>query len=155
MNTDQLLQPISMTHSQIIALKEVIMANTEAFREINGDLAKCDNADKVHAVMAKVEMAMQDLSIESQKIPPWVKDVTGIEPTGSSGSEFYGQYPIGSPLNPFNPVPWPPGYVPPASDAPPAQQQSPPVAVAPPPPPVPPPPPPPPPAPKVSERGKR
>jgi len=123
MNTDQLLQPISMTHSQIIALKEVIMANTEAFREINGDLAKCDNADKVHAVMAKVEMAMQDLSIESQKIPPWVKDVTDIEPTGSSGSEFYGQYIINQPLNPDNPVPWPPGYAPPAADDPQAQQQ--------------------------------
>ena len=123
MNTDQLLQPISMTHSQIIALKEVIMANTEAFREINGDLAKCDNADKVHAVMAKVEMAMQDLSIESQKIPPWVKDVTDIEPTGSSGSEFYGQYIIYQPLNRDNPVPWPPGYALPAADDPQAQQQ--------------------------------
>jgi len=123
MNTDQLLQPISMTHSQIIALMDVVKANTAAFKEIRKDLGQCNSQEKVQAIINKVEMAVQDLAIESQKIPPWVKDVTGIEPTGSSGSEFYGQYIINQPLNPDNPVPWPPGYAPPAADDPQAQQQ--------------------------------
>ena len=123
MNTDQLLQPISMTHSQIIALMDVVKANTAAFKEIRKDLGQCNSQEKVQAIINKVEMAMQDLAIESQKIPPWVKDVTDIEPTGSSGSEFYGQYIIYQPLNRDNPVPWPPGYALPAADDPQAQQQ--------------------------------
>src|SRR6516164_5739571 len=114
MDTDALLQPIQMTKNQVIALMDVVKANTAALKEI------------------KI-----DLSLDSQKIQPWVKVTPMDVPLGSSESEFYGQYTVDRPLNPDNPVPWPPGYTPPAQMA---MQQT---AVAPPPPPPPPPTPPP------------
>ena len=140
MDTDGLLQPIKMTKNQAVALMDVVKANTAAFKEIKQDLTKCDNAEKVNAIIANVDKAIVDLGIDSQKIPPWVKDVPAVTdtdaPFGSSQSEFYGQYPINLPLNPDNPVPWPPGYTPPAMMA--MQQTSvaAPVPPAPPPPPV-------------------
>jgi hypothetical protein len=114
MNTDALLQPLTMDKNQVIALMDVVKANTAAFKEIRKDLGQCNSQEKVQAIINKVEMAVQDLAIESQKIPPWVKDLTDIDPIGSSGSEFYGQYIINQPLNRDNPVPWPPGYALPA-----------------------------------------
>jgi hypothetical protein len=116
MDTDALLWPIHTTRSQVIALMDVVRANTAALKEIKIDLTKCDNPQKVAALAAKVDAAMVDLALDSQKIPPWVKDTTvglmDIDPVGSSGSEFYGQYIVNQPLNKDNPVPWPPGYVP-------------------------------------------
>ena len=118
MDTDALLRPIHTTRSQVVALMDVVRANTAALKEIKLDLAKCDNPQKVTAIAAKVDTAMVDLALDSQKIPPWVKDTTvqprDIEPVGSSGSELYGQYIVNQPLNPDNPVPWPPGYTPPS-----------------------------------------
>ena len=116
MDTDALLRPVYTTRSQVTALMDVVRANTAALKEIKLDLAKCDNPQKVTAIAAKVDTAIVDLAMESQKIPSWVKDTTvgpmDIDPVGSSGSEFYGQYTIDRPINPDNPVPWPPGYVP-------------------------------------------
>src|SRR6516162_1625555 len=140
MDTDALLQPIHMTKNQVVALMDVVKANTAALKEIKLDLPKCDNAEKVNAIAAKVDKAIVDLSMDSQKIPPWVRNVPAVTdtdvPFGSSQSEFYGQYPINLPLNPDNPVPWPPGYTPPELMA--MQQTSvaAPVPPAPPPPPV-------------------
>jgi hypothetical protein len=37
----------------------------------------------------------------------------GDPPFGTASGFGYGQYPIGDPLNPHNPVPWPPDYTPP------------------------------------------
>ena len=138
MDTEALLQPIHMTKNQVVALMDVVKANTAALKEIKLDLPKCDNAEKVNAIAAKVDKAIVDLSMDSQKIPPWVRNVPAVTdtdvPFGSSQSEFYGQYPINLPLNPDNPVPWPPGYTPPAMMA---MQQT--EVVPPPPAPLPPP----------------
>ena len=116
MDTDALLRPIHTTRSQVVALMDVVRANTAALKEIKIDLAKCDNPQKVTAIAAKVDTAMVDLAMDSQKIPPWVKNTMvepmDIDPVGASGSEFYGQYIIDRPINPDNPVPWPPGYQP-------------------------------------------
>jgi hypothetical protein len=136
MDTDALLQPIQMTKNQVIALMDVVKANTAALKEIKKDLSQCDKQEKVGAIASKVDQAIVDLSLDSQKIQPWVKVTPMDVPLGSSESEFYGQYTIDRPLNPDNPVPWPPGYTPPAQMA---MQQT---AVAPPPPPPPPTPPP-------------
>jgi hypothetical protein len=108
MDTDALLKPIEATDDPVEAWKVVVEANTAAIKEMRMDLQTCDNADKVHAIMAKAEKAMEDLSVKSQKIPQWVKD--GKQPPQSDAP--YGQYPIYQPLNPANPVPWPPGYDP-------------------------------------------
>ena len=137
MDTDALLQPIQMTKNQVIALMDVVKANTAALKEIKKDLSQCDKQEKVGAIASKVDQAIVDLSLDSQKIQPWVKVTPMDVPLGSSESEFYGQYTVDRPLNPDNPVPWPPGYTPPAQMA---MQQT---AVAPPPPPPPPPTPPP------------
>lgn len=117
MDTDALLQPVINAPNQVTALTELVNANTNAFQEIRVDLNDCDNADKVAAIIAKVELALQDLSTTSQKVPPWVLEPdTSIAP---AMKEHYGQYPVYQPLNPDNPVPLPPDYVPPASrDAP-------------------------------------
>jgi hypothetical protein len=131
MDTDALLQPIYMTKNQVIALMDVVKANTAALKEIKLDLTKCDHQDKVTAILSKVDKAIVDLAMDSQKIPPWVKVTPMDVPLGSSESEFYGQYTVDRPLNPDNPVPWPPGYTPPAQMA--MQQAEPP----PPPPPAP------------------
>src|SRR6516162_1108478 len=134
MDTDALLQPIQMTKNQVIALMDVVKANTAALKEIKKDLSRCDKQEKVGAIASKVDQAIVDLSLDSQKIQPWVKVTPMDVSLGSSESEFYGQYTIDRPLNPDNPVPWPPGYTPPAQMA---MQQA---AVAPPPPPPTPPP---------------
>jgi len=123
-----------MTKNQVIALMDVVKANTAALKEIKKDLSQCDKQEKVGAIASKVDQAIVDLSLDSQKIQPWVKVTPMDVPVGSSESEFYGQYTIDRPLNPDNPVPWPPGYTPPAQMA---MQQA---AVAPPPPPPTPPP---------------
>jgi hypothetical protein len=136
MDTDALLQPIQMTKNQVIALMDVVKANTAALKEIKKDLSQCDKQEKVGAIASKVDQAIVDLSLDSQKIQPWVKVTPMDVPLGSSESEFYGQYTIDRPLNPDNPVPWPPGYTPPATMV---MQQT--VAASPPPPPPPSPPP--------------
>jgi len=89
MDTDALLAPVvNVTDKEpIAALKALVEANTAAWKEIR-----------------------TDLTIDSQKVPQWLrgaKDEAPIPP-------FYGQYPINDPFNPFNPVPWPPGYIPPS-----------------------------------------
>ena len=117
MDTDALLQPIQMTKNQVIALMDVVKANTAALKEIKKDLSQCDKQEKVGAIASKVDQAIVDLSLDSQKIQPWVKVTPMDVPLGSSESEFYGQYTIDRPLNPDNPVPWPPGYTPPATMA--------------------------------------
>ena len=137
MDTDALLQPIQMTKNQVIALMDVVKANTAALKEIKKDLSQCDKQEKVGAIASKVDQAIVDLSLDSQKIQPWVKVTPMDVPLGSSESEFYGQYTVDRPLNPDNPVPWPPGYTPPAQMA---MQQ--PVSAPPPPPPPQPQPPP-------------
>ena len=134
MDTDALLQPIQMTKNQVIALMDVVKANTAALKEIKKDLSQCDKQEKVGAIASKVDQAIVDLSLDSQKIQPWVKVTPMDVPLGSSESEFYGQYTIDRPLNPDNPVPWPPGYTPPATMA---MQQT--AAAPPSPPPAPPP----------------
>ena len=125
MDTDALLQPIQMTKNQVIALMDVVKANTAALKEIKLDLTKCDHQDKVTAILSKVDKAIVDLAMDSQKIPPWIKVTPMDVPLGSSESEFYGQYTVDRPLNPDNPVPWPPGYTPPAQMA--MQQAEPPL----------------------------
>jgi hypothetical protein len=116
MDTDALLQPTHMTKNQVIALMDVVKANTAALKEIKLDLTKCDHQDKVAAILSKADKAIVDLAMDSQKIPPWVKVTPMDVPLGSSQSEFYGQYTVDRPLNPDNPVPWPPGYTPPQPD---------------------------------------
>ena len=108
MDTDALLQPIQTAESKVTALKCVVAANTEAFREIAIDLSKCNSQEKTLAILYKVLLAIQDLAIESQKIPPWV---TKDDPSDAPApNKPHGQYPIYAPLNPDNSVPWPPGY---------------------------------------------
>src|SRR6516164_7119008 len=136
MDTDALLQPIQMTKNQVIALMDVVKANTAALKEIKKDLSQCDKQEKVGPIALKVDQAIVDLSLDSQKIQPWVKVIPMDVPMGSSESEFYGQYTIDRPLNPDNPVPWPPGYTPPATMA---MHQTAAASPPPPPPPLPPP----------------
>jgi len=112
MDTDALLAPVvNVTDKEpIAALKALVEANTAAWKEIRTDLTTCNNDEKMKKITAKVEKAMTDLAIDSQKVPQWLrgaKDEAPIPP-------FYGQYPINDPFNPFNPVPWPPGYIPPS-----------------------------------------
>lgn len=90
--------------------KRVVEANTKAFQKIRADLDKCDNADKVRAIIADVEKALQDLSVTSQKVDVALADLGDSADLGDGS-----QYPVGSPLNPANPVPWPPGYTPPVT----------------------------------------
>jgi hypothetical protein len=107
-DTDTLLAPVRMARSETDALKEVVKANTEAFKQILIEMAKVDNPDKLKVVIADVEKAMQDLSMKSQKVDAALRDASAADPS------IYGQYPIHQPLNPDNPVPWPPDYVPPS-----------------------------------------
>jgi hypothetical protein len=114
LDTDALLKPIAITRDQLTAWQDVVKANTGAFKEIRVDLGQCNNQEKVQAIINKVEQALQDLSVESQKIPTWVKEDKGpsVIPNPNLMTVAYGQYPINQPLNPANPVPWPPGYTP-------------------------------------------
>ena len=114
MDTDALLLSAQNAETSHEGLMKVIEANTAAWKEVRGDLAKCNNQDKVNAVIVKVEKAFTDLSIESQKIPQWMKDVRHGPPVQAPTSPPYGQYPINQPIHPYNPVPWPPGYTPPS-----------------------------------------
>jgi hypothetical protein len=108
MDTDALMLSVLNAKTSHEGLVDVIKANTAAWKEVRGDLAKCNNQDRVNEIIFKVEKALTDLSIESSKIPKWVKD--GDDP---DIPPHYGQYPVYAPINPDNPVPWPPGYMPP------------------------------------------
>jgi hypothetical protein len=113
LDTDVLLQPTKNTNNQIVALMALVRANTAALKEIRLDLAACDTVDKANTLAVKIEKAAEDLSMDSQKVAPWIK----AEPKDAGGAPIvYGQYPINQPLNPDNPVPWAPDYVPPAPD---------------------------------------
>jgi len=111
MDTNLLLAPVNAEENDpVVALRALVEANTAAWKEIRNDLTTCNNDEKVKKIIAKVEAAMTDLAIDSQKVPQGLrgaKDEAPIPP-------FYGQYPINDPFNPFNPVPWPPGYIPPS-----------------------------------------
>jgi hypothetical protein len=108
-----LLQPTKNTKNQIVALMALVRANTAALKEIRLDLASCNGPDKVNAIARKVEEAMEDLSMDSQKVDPWIK----VVPRDAEGPPVvYGQYPVNQPINPDNPVPWPPDYTPPAPE---------------------------------------
>ena len=109
MDANALMLPVQNAKTSHEGLIDVIKANTAAWKEVRGDLATCNSQEKVQAIIYKVESALSELSIDSQKIPKWVKD--GDDP---DIPPLYGQYPIYAPINPDNPVPWPPGYVPPA-----------------------------------------
>ena len=109
MDANALMLPVQNAKTSHQGLVDVIKANTAAWKEVRGDLATCNSQEKVQAIIYKVESALSELSIDSQKILKWVKD--GDDP---DIPPLYGQYPIFAPLNPDNPVPWPPGYAPPA-----------------------------------------
>lgn len=114
MDTDVLLQPIATAKDQLAAWQDVVKANTAAIKEMRIDLGHCNNQEKVQAIINKAELAMQDLAVDSQKIPLWVKQDNGKDNSNPNlVTVAYGQYPVNSPLNPHNPVPWPPDYVPP------------------------------------------
>jgi hypothetical protein len=100
-----------MARSENEALREVVNANTAALKKIRVDLTACNNADKVAAIMADVELAMQDLSMTSQKVDVALRHVNPQQQ--QQAQVGYGQYPVGRPINDSNPVPWPPGYSPP------------------------------------------
>lgn len=101
MDTDALLKPTYDTQSQAKALMTVVEANTSALKEIKADLDKCDTVDKAQALSAKIDKAITDLSLDSQKVQPWIK----AEPRDAYyGTVAYGQYPIDNPANPHNPV---------------------------------------------------
>jgi hypothetical protein len=107
-DTDALLAPAMTAPDEVQALRDVIAANTAAFKEIRIALDTCNNVDKVRAVIDDVEKAMQDLSLTSQKV-----DVALNKPTPQQQQQAQaggGQYPINQPFNPDNPVPWPPEY---------------------------------------------
>jgi hypothetical protein len=116
MDTDALLAPVDailfsrggFEHQPIAALRALVEAHTAAWKEIREDLSKCTNDEKVRAIIVKVEKAMTDLAIDSQKLPQWLRDAKDVAP----GTPPYGQYPVNQPLNPYNPVPLPPGYDP-------------------------------------------
>ena len=120
MDTDSLLMSLATAENQLVAWQRVVEANTGAFREIRLDLGDCNNQQKVQAIINKVEMALQDLCFDSQKIPGWVKqpakraagNVETIDVNPNLQTVVYGQYPVHQPLNPDNPVPWAPGYTP-------------------------------------------
>ena len=108
MDTDALLLPTKSAKGPVEGWQDVVKANTAALKEIRLDLDTCNNVDKVRALITKVEQAVQDLSVDSQKVPQWMKDAKDADQPPT----HYGQYPINQPLNPDNPVPWPPDYVP-------------------------------------------
>ena len=108
MDANALMLPVQNAKTSHQGLVDVIKANTAAWKEVRADLAHCNSQEKVQAIIYKVESAISELSIDSQKIPKWVKD--GDDPLDLLP---YGQYPIFAPLNPDNPVPWPPDYTPP------------------------------------------
>lgn len=115
LDSDTLLRPLTTTKDQITGWQDVVRANTAALKEIRLDLANCNNQEKVQAIINKVEIALQDLSADSQKIPGWMReDKGGSVQNPNMHTVGYGQYPINQPMNPANPVPWPPGYTPPA-----------------------------------------
>lgn len=115
MDTDAMLKPIDTTKDQLTGWQDVVKANTAAFKEIRNDLSTCNNQEKVQAIISKVEIALQDLSVDSQKIPTWMReDKGGSVNNPNMHTVGYGQYPVDRPLNPSNPVAWPPGYTPPA-----------------------------------------
>lgn len=100
-STDELLRPLGeIKDDQVSALIVVVRANTAAFKDIRFDLGHCNNQERVQAIIYKVEKAMEDLSMESQKIPPWVKAVPETKAPNSTA-----QYPIDDPINRDNPVP--------------------------------------------------
>jgi hypothetical protein len=106
-DTDALLAPARMAQTEDEGLKQVVNANTEAFKQVRIALDTCNNVDKVLAIIADVEKAMQDLSMVSQKVE------AALRAAGDPANpDVYGQYPINQPLNPDNPVAWPPGYAP-------------------------------------------
>lgn len=104
MDTDLLLQPLHVEDDAMMAWKDVVRANTAAWKEVRKDLDDCNNVDKVRAIMAKVEKAMEDLSVDSQKVPQWVRDAQPKD-SPTYGVPPYGQYPVIEPLNRDNPVP--------------------------------------------------
>ena len=108
MDANALMLPVQNAKTSHQGLVDVIKANTAAWKEVRGDLATCNSQEKVQAIIYKVESALSELSIDSQKIPKWVKD--GNDP---DIPPHYGQYPSYAPINPDNPVPWPPDYTPP------------------------------------------
>lgn len=115
MDTDAMLRPLNTTKDQLTGWQDVVKANTAAFKEIRNDLSTCNNQEKVQAIISKVEIALQDLNADSQKIPTWMKeDKGGSVNNPNMHTVGYGQYPVMQPINPANPVPWPPGYTPPA-----------------------------------------
>lgn len=103
LDTDALLRPTKDAHDQITALIIVINANTAALKDIRDDLTKCDTQEKAHELAAKIDKAIVDLSLDSQKIAPWIKaEPRNTQP--SMGAVAYGQYPVDNPANPQNPV---------------------------------------------------
>lgn len=105
LDTDMLLARARVSHDQVTALMAVIDTNTAALKVIRLELDKCTGPDKVAAIAADVDKAMEDLSLASQKIDTWIKaqpQVTGGDIT--FGTVAYGQYPVADPLNPDNPV---------------------------------------------------
>ena len=117
MNTDVMLAPAMMAPTNEAALIEIVNANTAALTQIRGDLAKVDGPEKVSALMAEVDLAIQDLSMKSQKVGAALKH-DQVDPRRAPGSPVPdSQYPINLPINRDNPVPWPPGYVPVVSAA--------------------------------------
>jgi hypothetical protein len=128
-DTDALLAAARLTPTENGTLIEIVKANTEALTKIRVELTTCNNADKVSAILADVEKAIQDLSMTSQKVEMALRNVMpqssqqqqtlagkdASDPAfGTASGWGYGQYPIGDPFNPHNPVPWPPDYVPPS-----------------------------------------
>ena len=114
MDTNLLLAPVNAEENDpVVALRALVEANTAAWKEIRNDLTTCNNDEKVKKITAKVEAAMTDLAIDSQKVPQWLRD-TKNDAGSSSQTPYYGQYPVYLPLNADNPVPWPPGYIPPS-----------------------------------------
>lgn len=105
LDTDELLKSVKNAADQIDALMDVVRANTAVFKDIRQDLSICNNQERVQNIINKVEKAMEDLSMTSQKIPPWVKEAPDLKNTAPTyGAIAYGQYPVDLPLNPDNPV---------------------------------------------------
>jgi hypothetical protein len=111
MDTDALLVPAMTAPNNEQALRDVIAANTAAFKIIRVALSTCNSQEKVQAIIGDVEQAMQDLSVTSQKVEAAVRKPTPQQQQQADAS--YGQYPVHQPFNPTNPVDWPPDYVPP------------------------------------------
>lgn len=109
MDTDALLVPAMTAPDNEQALRDVIAANTAAFKIIRVALSTCNSQEKVQAIIGDVEQAMQDLSVTSQKVEAAVRKPTPQQQQQGL-AVGYGQYPINQPFNPDNPVPWPPEY---------------------------------------------